>query len=296
MITSSSCAKIHLIGEYSAVWGKPAILLPVNLKLTVSLTPLASLRSGNSRRSNLKQPFQKIIEKAIEKKFGKKIPPYKLQIESQIPIGSGLGSSAALSSALAKALFKMLKVKPKESDIFQVALEGEKFFHGFSSGSDLLAILSNKPMWYRKENDSLILTKILSYPTPTLYLVDSGRPFENTRQMVEFVNKNTPQTKKEAFANEQEKLTLELFSSIKDKNYTNFARIMQKAHKNLQKLGVISQKCAKMVQNIEKIGGSAKISGAGGRKNGSGMLVIYHPQPKKLLSFAAKNNWQLIKI
>src|SRR5579872_4084861 len=147
MIKATSPAKIHLIGEYSAVWGKPAILFPVNLKLTVTLE--------KTKEKQPKQPFQKVIDAQIEKRFGKKIPNYQLKITSDIPVGSGLGSSAALSTSLTKALFKMLKIKPKKDDIFQIALQGEKFFHGFSSGSDLLAIISNKPIWYRKENDSL---------------------------------------------------------------------------------------------------------------------------------------------
>src|SRR5438105_2218074 len=113
-ISASSPAKIHLIGEYSALWGKPAIILPINLRLNVILDPAQP-------EIESKQPFQKIIEAEIEKRFKKKIPNYKLAIKSEIPIGSGLGSSAALSYALTKALLKLLKVKSTNQDVFDIA-------------------------------------------------------------------------------------------------------------------------------------------------------------------------------
>lgn len=288
MIKASSPAKIHLIGEYSAIWGKPTILLPVNLRLEVSLTP------GQHEE---KKPFQLAIEKAIQKKFGKKVPPYSLKITSNIPIGSGVGSSAALSSSLTKAILSLLKIKATDEEIFQIALEGEKVFHGFPSGSDLWTVILNKPIWYQKETPNSIVVKPLGLKLPkNLFLINSGKPQESTKQMVAWVSKKISKKAQVKFANLQESLTKQMLKVLKNKDKDKFIEIIKKAHKNLATLGVISKSAQKIVKMIEKVGGAAKITGAGGKKEGSGMLIAFHKNPQKLKALAKKNSWKIIPI
>jgi len=45
---------------------------------------------------------------------------------------------------------------------------------------------------------------------------------------------------------------------------------------------------------IRRIGGAAKISGAGGIKTNSGMLIAYHNEPARLLNYARKKNLDII--
>lgn len=289
-ITASSPAKIHLIGEYSAVFGKPTIVFPIDLHLTVILKRSAQMQ---------KQPFQIAIEKAIEAKYHKKIPPYSLKIQSNIPIGSCVGSSSALSASLTKALLEMLKVKANTDDIFEIAVEGDKIFHGFPSGSDLKAIILQKPLWYRKETPGLILVKTLDFKLPKqlkLFLIHSGKPQETTREMVTYVKEKIPQTTFGKFANDQEELTKTMFSILKNFNSEEFTRAINQAQQNLEKINVVSPQAKEIVKKVQKIGGAAKINGAGGRKNGSGMLVTFHKKPEKLILLAKQNDWEMIPI
>lgn len=272
MIAATSPAKIHLIGEYSAIFGKPAIVFPINLHLTVNITP-SSLRAGT--RSNLKRPFQLAIEGAIEKKYHKKISPYLLKIKSNIPIGSGLGSSAALCASLARALFKMLKIKPSSKDIFEAALEGEKVFHGFPSGSDLWAVILEKPILYVKKGPNQIVVKPLpKHKKLNFSLVNSGKPKESTRQMVEMVLKKDKKIL-DNFAKAQEILTKKLQTAIKSGNNSQIAKIIMEANKNLQALGVVSKKAQRLISKLENAGNAVKITGAGGKEKGSGMLIVF---------------------
>ena len=50
----------------------------------------------------------------------------------------------------------------------------------------------------------------------------------------------------------------------------------------LEQLNVVSENTIHLVREIEKIGGHAKISGAGGRINGSGILLVWHYDIEKL--------------
>jgi len=64
----------------------------------------------------------------------------------------------------------------------------------------------------------------------------------------------------------------------------------------LEKLGVVSNSTIKLIRKIEKTGGAAKISGAGGKKDKSGILLIYHKDINKLKNFARKEKLELIEI
>ncbi|MDP2632860.1 MAG: hypothetical protein Q8P25_04050 [Candidatus Curtissbacteria bacterium] len=287
MIKASAPGKIHLIGEYSAIVGKPAILFPINLSLTVFIQ--------KTKTKVKKEQFQKAIELAIEKRFNIKIPNYSLKIVSNIPTGSGLGSSAALCASLSQALLKMQNIKASQDEIFQIALEGERVFHGFPSGSDLLTVIQGKILWYRKENPELIISIPLDIKISRklgLFLIHSGTPKETTKQMVEFVLKSVPNKKFKQFCNSQEELTKTMFNVLKSADQDEFTRIIKAAHKNLATLGVISKSALEIVRQIEQIGGAAKITGAGGRKEGAGMIIAYHPKPEKLISLG----YNLIKV
>jgi len=51
----------------------------------------------------------------------------------------------------------------------------------------------------------------------------------------------------------------------------------------LEDLKVVSKSTKELVRQLEKIGAVAKVSGAGGYKAESGILIAYHKVPEKLL-------------
>src|SRR3989304_191754 len=165
MIKVSAPGKIHLLGEHSVVYGKPAIIAAIDLRLTVTIRPLSSViatppwrgeqTSSTVEDSSLivqndkiKEIFEPIVKKHLKIKT---IPPYKLEISSQIPIGSGLGSSAAVSVAYITALLSFLKYKWDLNLINQLSFEAEKVFHGNPSGGDNSTVCFGGLIWFRKE-------------------------------------------------------------------------------------------------------------------------------------------------
>lgn len=296
MITVSAPGKIHLLGEHAVVYGKPALLTTINLRVYLTIKE----KNGEYKKSpKIKDQqiikAQNTLESIIKKRFDKKIPPYRLTIKSQLPIGSGLGSSAAFSAAFSAALLSFLKIKWDLSLVNKLAYEGEKIFHGNPSGGDNSAVVFGGLIWFKKETDDLKIIRPLPFSISKNFkqfiLINSGKPLETTKEMVNLVK-----LKVKNLFNNQGELTKKLVQALRVGDEDLLIKIIREGERNLEKLGVVSKGAKEIIRQVEDLGGGAKISGAGGIKAGSGMLLSYHQNPKKVLDFAKKNNLEALKI
>lgn len=290
MIKISAPGKIHLLGEYAVVYGKPALLAAVDLRVTVTINANTSKVGPDSFE------VKKIIEPIIKNKFNlKKIPLYKLKIDSKVPIGSGLGSSAAVSSAYIAALLTFLKIKWDKSLINELAYEAEKVFHGNPSGADNSAIVYGGLIWYRKETPDLKIIHPLPFSIPNklaknFVIINTGKPKKSTKDTLTAV-KNLYQKKPKLinkFLDSQEKLVRELLPAIKNADEKEVIRIIREGERNLESIGVCSPEVKKIIRQVEKAGGAAKICGAGASEGPTGVLLCYHKN-KKIIEKVAKD-------
>ena len=287
MIRVSIPCKVHLLGEWAVVWGKPALLTAVNLRMTATITP-----AKVSSDSEIKRIFEPIIKKELKLK---KIPPYTLTITSEIPMGCHLGSSAAVSVVCIAALLSHLRVKWDLDLINKLAYEAEKVFHGNPSGADNSTVTFGGLMWYRKETTDLKIIQPLPFSIPdklakNFVLINTGTPKVNTKQMITDITalfEKNPQLK-DQFLTGQERLTRELLPAIKDANEKEVIRIINEGEKNLERIGVCSPEVKKIIRAIEQAGGAAKICGAGASDGPTGVLLCYH-QNKKIIEDIAKS-------
>lgn len=293
----SAPCKVHLLGEHAVVYGKPAILTTVNLRLTITLEPLPS----SIARDDLIDPDLEKLKQVIEpivKIYSKinKIPPYKIKVESQIPIGSGLGSSAAISACYIAVLLNFLKVKCDINTLNGLVYEAEKVFHGNPSGADNATIVFGESIWYRKESADLKLIHLLPFSIPSkladnFILINTGKPQETTKDMVLLVKDLYEKKPKivNAFLENQERLVRNLLDVLKNEDEKEFIRIIREGEKNLESIGVCSPQVKKLIREIEKAGGAAKICGAGGKIKATGIVLAYH-KDKKMIEKIAKEN------
>ena len=289
-IKVSAPAKVHLLGEWSVVWGKPALLTTVDLRLTVTITDTSKVGSDSFE-------VRKIIEPIIKKELKiKTFPPYSMEISSQIPTGAHLGSSAAVSVASIAALLSFLKVKWDLDLINKLAYEAEKVFHGNPSGADNSTIVYGGLVWYRKESGDLKIIQKLPFSIPAklsknFILINTGAPQETTRQMIEKISikYQVSSIKYQKLFDHQEQLVRELLTAIKDSDEKELIRIIRAGEKNLEAIGVCSSTVAKIIRKIEAAGGAAKICGAGATQGPTGVLLCYHKNTSVIEKIASEN-------
>lgn len=283
----SAPGKIILMGEHAVVYGKPALISAINLRLTAAV-------SDSSKSIIVADEGEEYIHHILVhvcKHFRlKNIPSLRIEIVSDIPIGYHLGSSAALGAALVGALSYHLKKIWNPVLINQLAYESEKYIHINSSGVDPAAVVSGKLIWYRKELD--FLRSIWQFPfgipkaLNNFCFVDTGRPLESTGEMVSFVsNKLQIASEKltmEKLFEENERQTKHIAVAIKEEDEKRLIQAIRSGERTLENVGVVSQKVIPLIRQIEQMGGAAKILGGGGRADGVGFLLCYHKRPSQV--------------
>ncbi len=304
MITISVPLKVHLLGEHAVVYGKPALLVAIDRRISIAITSSKTKRiqSAPMYTQAIKE-LLKILEKEIKKKTKiKKIEPYYIRINSQVPVGYGLGSSAAISAGITAALLAFLKIQWDQKTIFDIAYEGEKFFHGNPSGGDLATVIEGGFLWFRKDLEFLKTFSSLPFKPhkniSQFVLINSGKSEESTKEMVEKVAalKILFPQKIESLFNSQEELTKQMVSALKDGNEYSLIECIKYGEKNLEDLDIVGSKAQSIIRDIEKLGGAAKITGGGGIRSGSGMLLSYHRNFKRILNYTRKNNLEALII
>lgn len=286
-ITVSAPAKIHLLGEHAVVYGKPALLAAVDLRVAVTI-------SKGSNDHFLKKPIESIVKKHLQIK---KLPQYQLSISSKIPLGAGLGSSAATAAAYIGALLTYLRVEWNLELINQLTYQAEKVWHGNPSGADNSTVVFGGLIWYRKETENLKLIQQLPFSVPhklakNFVLINTGTPKETTKNMV---NKVLALYQKKPslvnrFLENQEQLTKELLEALEQKNERKLMSIIKMGENQLESIGVVSKSVASIIREIESSHGAAKICGGGGKKGPTGILLYYHPTPSILQQIAKSYN------
>ncbi len=291
IIKVSAPGKIHLIGEHSVVYGKPAILAAINLRFTGRIYSSEKKQIlGIIQHDDAIEKFQINLEKLITKKFAlSSIPNYTIKFNNDLPIGSGLGSSAAFCAVFTSALLKFLNVNCDLETLNQLVYEGEKIFQGNPSGGDNTIIVYGGLIWFRKGED---YSRISTKSALKFLLIDSGKPLEKTSDMVEHVSNFAKQNKHlfNKIINSQEALAHQLKDALLNNTESQLFKIIKQSESNLESLGVVSETTRDIITKIENLKGAAKITGAGGIKKGSGMILAFHKNINILIEFAKENN------
>jgi len=293
----SAPGKIILSGEHAVVYGKPAILAAVNKRLFVSINKSIKNEIITPESSELAEFARDFVLRAL----GKQKEKLKIKIFSEIPVGSGMGSSAALAVAMTAALFKFFNQPFNKEKINEIAYEIEKKQHGNPSGGDNTTSTYGGFLWYRKEAEFLKLFKPLDFDfekLPRFVLINTGRPLETTGKMVTKVRKlyeKKPRQTEEIFQ-KIEKATKKLLVALREKNDGEIGEVIRENEQLLEKLGVVGNSAKRIIKEIEGVGGVAKVCGAGGVKEGSGIILGFHPRKNSLLEIAKERNLSAFEV
>lgn len=263
----SAPGKIILSGEHGVVYGYPAILTAVNRRLSVEVEIIkGGLEIVSREPPDLIKHALKKTEEVLKEKVGDGV---RIKIDSQIPVGWGMGSSAALAVAFAGALFKFLGNPWNREEVNKIAYEIEKKQHSKPSGGDNTISTYGGFLWLRKETGKFKAFSHLAIKfSPKVFLIDSGKPEETTGEMVAMVKEMylAYPRKVQSLFREMEKVAREMLKALLEKRHSRLGELFTINEKLLEKLGVVSSRTQSLIRRVEKIGGRAKISGAGGKK------------------------------
>lgn len=290
--------KIHIMGEHAIVYGRPALLTSINLRLYAKVSDNSELQIVTEEDAFL---VNKAVDVVTEKLNLKDKPKVKIEIKSKIPSGKHLGSSAAVSVATVSALYYFIKGVWNPNLFNELAYQVEKYQHNNPSGGDNSQVTFGGFIWYRKEFE--FLKNIWQLPfNPQLisnfYLIDTGKPAKSTGDMV---NKVALQYQKNPHAFDKvlllnEKATKEATLALRQGNEKALISAIKLGQETLEKMGVVSKYARKIIREIEKKGGSAKILGGGSDLNAVGFLLCYHKNKKILQKISHKYKLNLINI
>ena len=239
-IKLSAPGKIIISGEHAVVYGYPALVAAVDKRFYLTI---------------------KEKKNGWDWRFGP-------GLSGRLGL-SGMGSSAVYAVLEAGALSFLVNRKLDKEKISKIAHEIENLAHGTASGVDTTVVTFGGMLFYQKGKG---FEKLNFRQLPSFLLINTGKPVENTKQMIDLVKKNNCRGKLKQIGY----LPKKLISALKKKNWLKLGQLIRENEKLLEEIGVVSEKAKKIIRQIEDLEGSAKICGAGGISKGSGIALAYH--------------------
>lgn len=297
-------------GEHSAVYGRPALAMAIDLNAQSTVTPsndkrvsidlpdlqvknsytLMALRSFKDRMLKNYRMFlngelgiKDVIRKPVDlMEFGFIIMldglhlqlnrGLNLSMRSTIPIGCGLGSSAATILSSLRAVGHYFRVDFKPEWYYEYSLLTEKMQHGNPSGVDSYISLHGGCALFQGDSASAV-----GLPRFPIHIVNTGAPTTTTGQSVEQVAK--------AFANsviwsEFESVTLDMHCAIGNNDREAIGKLVGENQRLLGDIGVVPEKVKAFISELRDLDIPAKVSGAGATTgDNAGIVVVFGEQP-----------------
>jgi len=283
MKTAAAPGKIILLGEHSALYGNPALVVTTDLRDYVTV----SARKDN--KINIKGPWIKeagseqiykkgevMVHKAVELCGG---GGFDIELKSNVPLASGMGSSAAIASALVAAISAEKRLGFEKDKIAEIAWGCEDTVHGKSSGVDPYASTYGGVLLYQKGS----IKKINPKELPEIVVAHSGLAKDTGGLVFELDNvwESDPERLK-GFLRDSKEIVTRGAEAIKASDWEALGRLMYENHKLLAKIGVSCRALDTLVEAARTAGAyGAKLSGAG---KGGIMIALVDKKSKKRVS------------
>lgn len=313
-VTVSAPGKLILSGEHSVVYGYPALLTAIGRRCwvkaeqitkpeikindqqfgteTISLPKLKQFAHKAQKaweefdRTNqiarlrfIKEDALGLAKLALAEALDqvKKPTGLRVAIRSEIPIGSGMGSSAALAIALIAAILKLHTGRFDREQINRSAFEVEKKIHGRPSGGDNTIVTFGGVMKFQRGKDPEAIS-VNDEATGPYWIIQTGKPEESTGEMVSRVRrrKEAPATraKIKAILQALGKVTERFIIAFQNSDKASLNQLVGENERLLEQLGVVSAATKRLIRELEKRGVVAKVCGAGGVKEKSGVVLV----------------------
>lgn len=276
-VTVQVFGKVLISGEHSVVYGEPALVASIDKKMTVTVEAAKQFNLISDGKDELGLVRHALIKAGVNPET------VKVTIKSTIP--AGMGTSAAVCAGVIKAAYIY---QNKALDIYkwyQLAWECEKKAHGNSSGVDPAAVIYGGLLWYirDKQIEHLNLEKQYQF-----LIVNSGRPAESTGEIVAAVAERIKiyDLRLKYVIAKIGGVTKELKRIMEHEE--GITALINENGLLLEKLGVVGEVACKLSNKLRAKGGGVKVTGAGGMREGSGMLLVVADDLDKIAAMVEK--------
>ena len=283
MIEASSPAKAILFGEHAVVYGKPAIAVALDRRMTIRV--VRSERFSVDRRP-LSIRRNRYAKWALENLYDG--PPLAVTTSSSIPSASGLGSSAALSCSIAAAIRQIgggMSIEGSAGDAFEI----EYNVQGRASPTDTSAsahgggiLVSSKEgdgrLWSLSKGDRIWHVHNLSIPPMTLVVGFTRKPSVTPIQVEKVANFYMKSNFARETIEEIGDLVWDAVKALKDRDLVRVGGLMDRNNSLLTILGVNSKELQKLKDAAAPHSYGAKLTGAGG----GGSMIALTDSPQKV--------------
>jgi mevalonate kinase len=291
--SASAPGKIIISGEHSVVAGAPAIVIPTQQRLCVTINKRADasvvLESNDfaeltctvtdiqNYKPNPENKFNIALYTMHELKKAKPLDSgIDLKIKSDIPIGCGFGSSAALVVAIIKAYCKMQHTEMAQHDLVSMAIKIENIQHAKSSGIDVKVATYDSSILYADEK-----INFKQYKQQKWAIINTGARQCSTADCVRHSQKILSDEPKllAAFASVCKGMDRALTDGSED-----LASNIRYNQLLLNKIGVTPMRVQNFITAANKLGMAVKITGAGAISgdNAGALIALWHPQLQQL--------------
>ncbi|MFW3146287.1 MAG: mevalonate kinase [Thermoplasmatota archaeon] len=282
MLEASSPAKAILFGEHAVVYGRPALAVALDRRMSVSARESKTFSVDGQ---TLKARKHRYVRWAMENLWNGS--PLEFRTRSTIPSASGLGSSAALSCSIV-AIIRYLEGSWSEKvgalDSFEVeynvqgkasptdtscSTHGSGILVSFEPKDDLLwTIIKGETTWHIHHISPPELEIVVGYtkrPSITPVQVNKVRDFYNRSGFA-----------KETI-DEIGSLVQEGLSALRKDDRVRIGELMDRNHSLLSILGVNSDELQKLKDAAAHYSYGAKLTGAGG----GGSIIALTDRPER---------------
>lgn len=263
--------KIILSGEYAVVFDYRGVAMPSQATIDLHWTPGSQDFALQSTHPDWHSAWNPYVQDIFASAAASASVPAQgtLEIGGNLPLGKGMGSS----TALVVAMTELCECPPS------VTQSIEDRVNPGHSGLDLAVISSRSAVAYRQSEGCQPLTSLPPWIND-LRLFDSGQPNEPTPELVAWIrSRSTGLT-----------AALKTIDACSAAFIAGNAKpeILQQHYRAQCELGVVTPPVQEFIHELERLGGSGKVIGAGGRTGGSGMVLTYHPIPETLDALGAR--------
>ncbi len=328
MIYARAPGKIILSGEHSVVYGADALAVAVQEYTTVNFSPVSQSKAINTLFSGISTgvtypinalsklkhrlddrferftrgdlPAQNILNHPNDlamyalmsllhhlpsRKTLQHFAPHSgvLRSESSIPVGAGMGSSASAIAATL-VLYEGILDKPLTTEQrFDMVRFCERLQHGRGSAIDAATVTYGGVIRVREQKPTRAHIELDHH----WYWLHTGTPATSTGECVQYVRRH--HASDNALWNDFIAVTRAFMHALeKGENPSEHIKANQQL---LAHIGVVPDKAQQLIKNIERLGGVAKISGAGAVSGDkSGLVLMYLPDANIHRAIDSLNN------